>query len=153
MTRRFHTAFAFSLLLILSACTPSPNQGSTASNTSGAPAIPAEAQCLAKSPWLEYGEGLQASSASSIPTAAASSGVNSVPACDGNSNFLFGAAKADITGPAGGKIHMGNESPENYSAGIYMRQYARSFVVVSPCNNKRVVLAITDTGMLFESVR
>ena len=153
MTHRFHTAFALSFLLILSACTPSPNQGSAASNTSGDPAIPAEVQCLAKSPWLGYGEGLQASSASSIPTAAASSRVNSIPACDGNSNFLFGAAKADITGPAGGKIHMGNESPENYSAGIYMRQYARSFVVVSPCNNKRVVLAITDTGMLFESVR
>lgn len=145
------------LTLLLSACGNSPHnnaEGNSESPDNTNNLIEsAAAKCLTESPWLEYGEGLQAPSASSVPDPAASSSVQSVPACNGNTNFLFGAAKADITGPAGGKIHMGNESPDNYSSGIYMRQYARSFVVVSPCNNKRVVLAITDTGMLFESVR
>jgi neutral ceramidase len=141
-------------LLLVTACgNNSPSANNTGGNSQANSPLSAEGKCVAESPWLEYGEGLQASSASTIPAAAATAGVQSVPACDGNSNFIFAAAKTDITGPAGGKIHMGNESPENYSAGIYMRQYARSFVVHSPCNNKRVVLAITDTGMLFESVR
>lgn len=136
--------------ILLTACGNSPDTNGISS--SNAP-LSAEGKCVAESPWLEYGEGLQASAPNTVPAPAATGAVQSVPACNGNTEFLFAAAKTDITGPAGGKIHMGNESPENYSAGIYFRQYARSFVVVSPCNNKRVVLAITDTGMLFESVR
>ena len=137
------------IVLLLSAC----GSNSPSANSPNNVTLSAEATCVADSPWLEYGEGLQASSPTTIPQPAAASGVKSVPACDGNGTFQFAAAKTDITGPAGGKIHMGNESPENFSAGIYMRQYARTFIVHSPCNNKRVVLAITDTGMLFESVR
>ncbi|MDD9894140.1 MAG: neutral/alkaline non-lysosomal ceramidase N-terminal domain-containing protein, partial [Gammaproteobacteria bacterium] len=137
------------IVLLLSAC----GSNSPSANSPNNVTLSAEATCVADSPWLEYGEGLQASSPTTIPQPAAASGVQSVPACDGNGTFQFAAAKTDITGPAGGKIHMGNESPENFSAGIYMRQYARTFIVHSPCNNKRVVLAITDTGMLFESVR
>jgi neutral ceramidase len=115
--------------------------------------IAAETQCIAQSPWLAYGEGLHASAVSSVPAPASDGVVKSIAQCNGNTAFQFGAAKTDITGPAGGKIHMGNESPENYSIGIHIRQYARSFIVASPCNGKRVVMAITDTGMLFESVR
>ncbi len=109
--------------------------------------------CVAQSPWLAFGEGLHQPSKNPLPAPAAIAGQGSQPACDGNRQFLFAAARTDITGPAGGKIHMGNEDPQNYSAGIHIRQYARSFIIVSPCNGKRVVMAISDTGMLFESVR
>lgn len=158
-----YTAIAFALLL--SACGGGSSGGYSGSqagssggqdgNQGGAQETPlSKAQaCLAQSPGISYGEGLHASSESSIPSPASTESLRSVPECAGNTAFQFGAAKADITGPAGGKIHMGNESPSNYSAGIYQRQYARSFVIASPCNNKRVVISLTDTGMMFESVR
>ncbi len=111
------------------------------------------AQCVADSPWLAYGDGLHAPSKNPLPTPAARAPLRSEPSCADNRSFVYGAARTDITGPAGGKIHMGNEDPQNYSAGIHIRQYARSFIIASPCNGKRVVLAISDTGMLFESVR
>ncbi len=139
------------LLTFLTACGGNSGSGSPGAST-GNP-VAAETSCLAQSPWLAYGEGLHASSSSSVPPPASTGQVGSIAQCNGNTEFQFGAAKTDITGPAGGKIHMGNESPENYSTGIHIRQYARSFVVASPCNGKRVVMAITDTGMLFESVR
>ncbi|MGJ8668396.1 MAG: neutral/alkaline non-lysosomal ceramidase N-terminal domain-containing protein [Oceanococcus sp.] len=119
----------------------------------GAIDMGASASCIANSPSLKFGEGLDQPSANPLPTAASTGLITSQTQCQGNDKYLFGAAKADITGPAGGKIHMGNEDPMNYSSGIHIRQYARSFVIASPCNNKRVVMAITDTGMLFESVR
>jgi neutral ceramidase len=136
------------LLCLISGCNTNGDP-SVSSNTP----IAAETSCIAQSPWLAYGEGLHASSVNSVPAPASNGLVKSIAQCNGNTAFQFGAAKADITGPAGGKIHMGNESPDNYSSGIHIRQYARSFVVASPCNGKRVVMAITDTGMLFESVR
>jgi neutral ceramidase len=136
------------LLCLISACNDSGGSKISDSNP-----IADETSCVAQSPWLAYGEGLHASAVSSVPAPASDGVVKSIAQCNGNTAFQFGAAKADITGPAGGKIHMGNESPENYSTGIHIRQYARSFVVASPCNGKRVVMAITDTGMLFESVR
>mgnify|MGYP000061565900 CR=1 FL=1 len=139
-------------LLAATACSsPSGNNGSN--NTLSGIDISKETSCVAASPWLEYGEGLHAPAAHTVPAPAATAPVSSVATCADNQNYQFAAGKADITGPAGGKIHMGNEDPMNYSKGIHMRQYARAFVVNSPCNNKRVVLGITDTGMLFESVR
>ena len=139
-------------LLAATACSsPSGNNGSN--NTLSGIDINKETSCVAASPWLEYGEGLHAPAAHTVPAPAATAPVSSVASCADNQNYQFAAGKADITGPAGGKIHMGNEDPMNYSKGIHMRQYARAFVVNSPCNNKRVVLGITDTGMLFESVR
>lgn len=116
-------------------------------------ALSAAAQCVAESPELEYGASSQSPSANTVPLAAATGSLKSVPQCAGNTQFIFGAGKADITGPAGGKIHMGNEDPMNYSTGIHIRQYARSFVIESPCNGKRILMVLTDTGMLFESVK
>lgn len=138
-------------LVALAACDSNSTRQSR--SASGDADLKKATSCLASSPWLEYGEGLHTSARSTIPDAASTAPVSSVPECRNNMAFQFGAGKADITGPAGGKIHMGNESPENYSAGIHIRQYARSFAVYSPCNGKRVILGITDTGMLFESVR
>ncbi len=140
---------------LLAGCHNKSSESSAVGN-SAPPAedvVAAQSSCLAQSPWLQYGEGLHGASSRTVPAPAATNTVQSVPQCSSNTDFRFGAGKADITGPAGGKIHMGNESPENYSAGIHMRQYARSFAVHSSCNDKRIIMAITDTGMLFESVR
>ncbi|WP_372865314.1 neutral/alkaline non-lysosomal ceramidase N-terminal domain-containing protein [Spongiibacter sp.] len=137
-----------SIALLLSAC----GNGNSDSER-GASAEQLASQCLANSPVHAYGEGLHAPSARTLPAPASVAGGAPAQLCNGNSDYHFGAAKADITGPAGGKVHMGNESTDNYSAGIHIRQYARSFVVHSPCNDKRVAMVLTDTGMMFESVR
>ncbi len=146
------TAFRLTLIstcLTLASCgsgsTPAPRLQDASANH--------PYSCVAQSPYLAWGEGLHQPSRQPVPTAAARSPVSSQPACTRNGQFRFGAARADITGPAGGKIHMGNESPDNYSAGIHIRQYARSFVIASPCNGKRIAMVLTDTGMMFESVR
>lgn len=113
-----------------------------------------EAACITDSPLLAYGQAHRPASVSPVPAPAAGlQGDIGDTLCGTQDQFRFGAATADITGPAGGKIHMGNESPANYSAGIQLRQYARSFVIGSPCNGKRVAMVLTDTGMMFESVR
>lgn len=112
-----------------------------------------EYSCIAQSPTHAWGQGLHQPAENPLPTPVARAPANSQPSCTTNTRFRFAAARADITGPAGGKIHMGNESPDNYSAGIHLRQYARSFIVASPCNGKRIAMVLTDTGMLFESVR
>ncbi len=140
------TALCATLLIILSACGGSDNN-STASAEQRA------TQCLADNPLYAYSQGLHAPSAHNPPAPASVTEGAPAQLCSGNSDYHFGAAKADITGPAGGKIHMGNESTDNYSAGIHLRQYARSFVIHSPCNDKRVAMILTDTGMMFESVR
>jgi len=142
--------FLVALSFGLSAC-GSPTAGNS-TNTANTVTNRA-ASCVANNPALAFGAGLHAPSANPLPAPASNGNVISDSRCNGNQQFLFGAAKADITGPAGGKIHMGNESPDNYSTGIHIRQYSRSFIVVSPCNGQRVVMGLTDTGMLFESVR
>ncbi len=113
------------------------------------------AQCVLESPLLDWGKGTHAPARDPLPTLAAttpSGGNAALQACTGNREFRFAAGIEDITGPAGGKIMMGNEDPEHFASGIYQRNYARAFVLGSPCNGKRVVMAVTDTGMLFNSV-
>lgn len=150
-----HLGGVIGICLLLNACGSSPSGSATGStgNAANTIDISKETSCIAASPWLAYGEGLHAPASHTVPAPAATAPAASVAACADNSSYQFAAGKADITGPAGGKIHMGNEDPMNYSKGIHIRQYARAFVVASPCNNKRVIMAITDTGMLFESVR
>lgn len=109
--------------------------------------------CIADSPLYRYSDGLHAPAANPLPQAASRNGGAPAQQCSNSSDYQFAAAKADITGPAGGKIHMGNESPDNYSNGIHIRQYARSFIIHSPCSDKQVAFVLTDTGMMFESVR
>ena len=161
-----HTLILGSLALGLTACGGSSLDGGTGPQaTDGSVGTPggsggtgsggsgSAASCVAGSPWLAWGQGLDSAAVNPVPGPASSGSVGSDPGCDGNREFRFAAGRADITGPAGGKIHMGNESPDNYSKGIHIRQYARTFVVHSPCNNKRIAFVLTDTGMLFESVR
>ncbi len=110
--------------------------------------------CVLESPMLHYGQNHRPAALQPLPQPAAGGQADPADArCGSNDRFRFGAGIRDITGPAGGKIHMGNESPSNYSAGIQLRQFARSFVIASPCNGKRIALVLTDTGMMFESVR
>lgn len=111
-------------------------------------------QCVYASPLLDYGKGAQK------PLMAASSAMaiqqENKPregACAKNRAFRFGAGRADITGPSGGKILMGNENIDNYATGIQGRLFARAFVVGSPCNQKRTLMVLTDTGMIFGAVR
>ncbi|MFT7127224.1 MAG: neutral ceramidase, partial [Pseudoalteromonas tetraodonis] len=146
------TALAVGLLVIaaVSSGCSSPTQIDSSNATLP---LSIATQCIADSPELAYGAASQSHAVSSVPEAASTGAMHSVPACSGNTHFVFGAGKADITGPAGGKIHMGNEDPMNYSAGIHIRQYARSFAIESPCNGKRILMVLTDTGMLFESVK
>ncbi len=150
---RWHRlAIVTAMMPVLVAC--NTDSGSNTSQAGLEPDRPPAAfNCIAQSPWLKYGEGLHQPSRQPVPAPASHGSSASDSRCGDNRNFRFAAAKADITGPAGGKIHMGNEDPMNYSAGIHLRQYARSFIVASPCNGKRVAMVLTDTGMLFESVR
>ncbi len=109
--------------------------------------------CLRKDPVLAYADGLHTASDITLPQPAATSTVRTDTRCAFNQQFQFGAAKVDITGPAGGKVFLGSETPSIYTRGIHMRQYARSFVIASPCNGKRVVIMQADVGLFFESVR
>lgn len=115
--------------------------------------VAAAKQCLSQSPLLAYGADHRPRARDPIPKPA-TQGVSQRGggSCTDNTQFRFGAGKADITGPAAGKIHMGNENPDNYSIGVHLRQFARSFVIGSPCSNTRVAMVLTDTGMVFESV-
>lgn len=138
------------LSTLLSAC----NGGREVAERNADIGLPALASCLVDSPLLDYGRDHRPAAVDPIPAPTADRlGQPADATCGSNQQFQYGAGIADITGPAGGKIHMGNESPSNYSAGIQLRQYARSFVIGSPCNGKRVALVLTDTGMMFESVR
>ncbi|HEX4879950.1 MAG TPA: neutral/alkaline non-lysosomal ceramidase N-terminal domain-containing protein [Limnobacter sp.] len=110
-------------------------------------------QCVQASPLLGYGEGLQRPAIAQPTPEAQLAHVSQQGACAGNRAFRFGAARADITGPSGGKILMGNENIDNYAIGVHMRLFARAFVVESPCNQKRVAIVLTDTGMVFGAVR
>lgn len=139
------------LLGVLTACSPNSDIEEHA-GSHGAVTNTAEFACLANDNGLDYGSGLHAPSPAVVPRPAASSPANSVPQCGGNKDFRFGVARADITGPAAGKILAGIESSSFYTAGIHTRQYARSYVIESPCNGKRVAMVLADVGMLFESV-
>lgn len=112
-----------------------------------------EIACLKSSPSMAYGDGLHAPSRWTIPLPASTEPRRTFPQCSDNQSFQFGSGKADITGPAGGKVFLGSETPTIYTRGIQLRQYARSFVIASPCNGKRVLITQADVGLMFESVR
>ena len=109
--------------------------------------------CLSNGAALDYGQGLHAPSKSTIQPKASTKELSSFAQCKNSDQFQFGAGKADITGPAAGKVNLGSESPTIYSRGVHLRQYARSFVIYSPCNDKRVLIMQADVGLFFESVR
>ncbi|RKG82268.1 alkaline ceramidase [Corallococcus exercitus] len=74
-------------------------------------------------------------------------------ACAGSANFLIGAARSDITGPAAEVGMMGYGQVGQKTEGIHLRLYSRAFVIASPCNGRRVAFVSADLGMVFQAVK
>ena len=108
------------------------------------------ATCVAKSPHLQVGNGLDAPGRLEADHAP---GAEPAGACQGNTAFRYGSGLYDITGVVANTGGMGWESPTQVFSGLHQRQYARAFAIASPCNGKRVLFVSSDTGMVFGSVR
>ena len=75
--------------------------------------------------------------------------------CAGNTEFLIGAGIHDITGPAADREMIGYVQMllPQLTGGIHMRLRSRAFIIVSPCNGKRIVFVSADLGMVFQAVK
>ncbi|MBZ4395648.1 neutral/alkaline ceramidase [Myxococcus faecalis] len=73
--------------------------------------------------------------------------------CEGNTRFLVGAGLGDITGPAAEVGMMGYGQLSQQTAGLHQRLRSRAFVIVSPCNGRRVAIVSADLGMMFQAVK
>jgi neutral ceramidase len=73
--------------------------------------------------------------------------------CTDNRTFQVGAGIYDVTGPAAEVGMMGYGKSEQKTAGIHQRLRSRAFVIVSPCNGRRVAFVSADLGMLFQGVK
>lgn len=80
------------------------------------------------------------------------SDIDTPDVCAANTQFEVGMGLADITGPAADAGLMGYVVPAQKSAGLYMRQWAKALVVVSPCNGKRVLFVVLDTQAIFQDI-
>jgi neutral ceramidase len=74
-------------------------------------------------------------------------------ACAGNQRFLIGSGLYDITGPAAEVGMMGYAQVGQQTAGIHLRLRSRAFVILSPCNEKRVAFVSADLGQVFQAVK
>jgi neutral ceramidase len=73
--------------------------------------------------------------------------------CAGRTDFLLGTGIHDVTGPAAGSVMMGYAMPWQTTGGIHLRLRARAFVVVSPCNQRRVAFVSVDAPMVTQAVQ
>lgn len=71
----------------------------------------------------------------------------------GNEQYLLGVGIADITGPVADVGMMGYADINQETAGIHIRQYARTFIIKDPLTNNSVVYIGTDLGMCFQSIK
>lgn len=147
------TAIVFSLSLV--ACGNSqpgtaPAGGPGSTPISAAVAEPALAACVAKSPYLKVGEGLDAPGRLDFDVRP---GAQPAGACKGNTQFRFGSGLHDITGVVANTSGMGWENLFQVFSGLHMRQYARAFTIASPCNGQRVLMVSTDIGLMWPGVR
>lgn len=69
------------------------------------------------------------------------------PAADG---YLIGIGMSDLTGPAAECGMMGYSQFEQTTAGIHLRPRARAFVIAA--GGRRVVFAVAENGVIFQSV-
>ncbi|MGJ8670302.1 MAG: neutral/alkaline non-lysosomal ceramidase N-terminal domain-containing protein, partial [Oceanococcus sp.] len=151
-----HITFLASLIVLTAGCSDNGNvsQSVTRVQTNQVSAR-AAAQCAMNSPLLNIASGRDRPALAPRPPAGDHQA--GVPLnggrCSDNSAFALGSGIADITGNAGGSITVGYENPEHQTQGIHTRLYARAFAVHSPCNNKRVLLAVIDAGFIPQSVR
>lgn len=145
---------ALSLALTLAACGNSRPGGSsvppTGTATAGTVAEPVLAQCIAKSPFLKVGDGLDAPGRLDYDVTA---GPQPTGACKGNTQFRFGSGLYDVTGVVANTGGMGWENLFQVFSGLHMRQYARAFAIESPCNGQRVLMVSTDIGLMWPAVR
>ncbi len=72
--------------------------------------------------------------------------------CHASSEYLVGMGVSDITGPAADAGLMGYAQGSQHAAGLFMRQWAKALVVVSPCNGKRVLIVVLDTQAIFQDI-
>lgn len=70
----------------------------------------------------------------------------------GDTPFLIGAGIYDITGPAAELGMMGYSMPEQKTAGIHMRLYARAYVIANLDNTRRVVFVSADLLGMMQAV-
>jgi len=136
-------------LLLLSACGDSPllNGGSSKPPAIAAPQL---AECVANSPLLQVGAGLDAPGTLDFPVRP---GAQPAGACRNNTQFRFGSGLHDITGVVANTGGMGWENLFQVFSGLHQRQYSRAFVIGSPCNGQRVLMVSNDIGLMWPSVR
>ena len=143
-------------LVLLAACGDSRLAGTTAGGTGAGGTTPATvaepelAKCVAQSPLLAVGAGLDAPGRLDF---AVTRGAEPAGACQGNTQFRFGAGLYDITGVVANTGGMGWENLFQVFSGLHQRQYSRAFVIASPCNGQRVVMVSNDIGLMWPSLR
>ena len=150
---KVHLLLCNLVLLALVACGDSPLGSSVVSTAAALPAAVAEpvlAKCVAQSPYLKVGDGLDAPGRLEMPVTV---GTEPASACRGNTQFRFGSGLYDITGVVANTSGMGWENLFQVFSGLHMRQYARAFAIESPCNGQRVMLVSTDIGLMWPGVR
>jgi neutral ceramidase len=67
-------------------------------------------------------------------------------------NYLIGQGIHDVTGPSAEVGMMGYANPDQQTAGIHTRQWARAFIVSDLSNGEPLVFVSVDAGALFQSV-
>lgn len=147
---------AAALVFSLIACGESRPIGSGAGAAGTLPsaatpvAQPALAKCVAQSPLLKVGDGLDAPGRVEMDVRR---GAEAAGPCRGNTQFRFGSGLYDVTGVVANTGGMGWENLFQVFSGLHMRQYARAFAIESPCNGQRVLMVSTDIGLMWPAVR
>ena len=73
--------------------------------------------------------------------------------CTSNTTFEVGHGIYDITGPAAQRGMMGYALLSQKTSGILQRDWARAFIIQSPCNGKQIVFVNADLAMLFQGIQ
>ncbi|KAK7111468.1 neutral ceramidase B-like [Littorina saxatilis] len=71
----------------------------------------------------------------------------------GQTEYLIGTGKFDITGPAAEVNLMGYANPAQTANGIHTRQYSRAFIFADKKGENRFVFVSTDSCMLSQGVK
>ncbi|GAA1458318.1 neutral/alkaline ceramidase [Williamsia maris] len=70
----------------------------------------------------------------------------------GSGGYLVGCGRADMTGAVAGQGMMGYSEPDQVSAGLLSRCWARAYVIADQVGGGRVVFVNADVACLFQSV-
>lgn len=88
--------------------------------------------------------------AATVPGMSGALGVPAAVADPGTGGYAIGVGLSDITGPAAECGMMGYSQLEQQTAGIHLRPRARAFVIGFA--GRRIVFAVAENGMIFQSV-